>query len=776
MMPKLQSAFRLAAVFAFLFAPGFAAHVRAQAPAGKEIADVVIQGNALRPAEHILSQVVTRPGKTYSQVTLDGDVQRLTAKGWFQNVTVATQKTPDDKVVVIFQVVELKNVVSDIQYRGAQHLSVKELDTLSGLRKGMANSPVSNRMAAQAITRKYQEAGRPFASVKIVEGEKADDTRVIFDIVEGPVVKVSHVDVKFVGEPSGVVSRARVKTQLQTSSHMLRIGGEYNPMMVEGDVAKLQEYYKSLGFLAARVSRELIWAEDHRSVAVYFHVQEGPRYKVAKVQVDGAKVYDEKQILSLSDMKENEYFDKGVVTADIKRIRDFYGYSGRQVGIREEMIETKPGEVLVRYQVEEREPARVGRVIVSGNEVTRDNVILRQVPLYPGQILSYPDMLRAEENLARTGLFDDEQRPQVTVLNPDDKFQDILVKVKEKPTGRLMFGAGVNSDAGVTGSVVLNEQNFDPFRFPTSWEDILEGRAFRGRGQEFRLEAVPGTQVQRYSVSWREPSLFDGPYSLGASGYYFTRNYNGYDESRLGGRVNLGRRLNDYWSVNAAFRAEQVDVYNIPYNAPPEIYEDAGKSALYGFRGGINRDTRDSYLRPTSGSVLDLSYEQIIGTYKYPLMTAEYTNYMTTYQRADGSGRHVLAFRSQASFTTDEAPVYERFYAGGFRSMRGFQFRGVGPFVNGYNVGGDFAFMNSLEYQIPIAASDKLFFVSFIDTGTVERNVDIKNYRVTAGVGLRISVPQLFGPVPLALDFGFPINQAPGDQKQVFSFWLGFFN
>jgi outer membrane protein assembly factor BamA len=177
--------------------------------------------------------------------------------------------------------------------------------------------------------------------------------------------------------------------------------------------------------------------------------------------------------------------------------------------------------------------------------------------------------------------------------------------------------------------------------------------------------------------------------------------------------------------------------------------------------------------------VFDVSYEQVFGDYEYPLATAEYTSFFTTYERVDGTGRHVLAFRSQASWAGSDTPVYDRFFAGGFRSIRGFQFRGVGPFVQGpfgkHNVGGNFAFLNSIEYQIPVVPSDALYLVGFVDSGTVNRAVTLADYRVTAGVGLRISMPQLLGPVPLAIDFGFPIRKGPGDEKQVFSFWIGVF-
>jgi outer membrane protein insertion porin family len=120
------------------------------------------------------------------------------------------------------------------------------------------------------------------------------------------------------------------------------------------------------------------------------------------------------------------------------------------------------------------------------------------------------------------------------------------------------------------------------------------------------------------------------------------------------------------------------------------------------------------------------------------------------------------------------APVFERAFAGGFRSIRGFSFRGVGPVENNLNIGGTFSFLNTIEYQIPILANDKLYAVAFIDHGTVERNVAIRDYRVSVGAGLRVVVPAM-GPLPIALDFAVPVTRAPWDTKQLFSFYVGWF-
>jgi outer membrane protein assembly factor BamA len=156
-------------------------------------------------------------------------------------------------------------------------------------------------------------------------------------------------------------------------------------------------------------------------------------------------------------------------------------------------------------------PIRVGRIVVTGNTRTRQDVILSQVPFYPGQVLNAADLVTAEKNLARLGIFKstpDGVHPTVTIVDPDmdGEFKDILITVEEEATGSLLFGLGVNSDCGLTGSIVINERNFDISRFPTSLEDLLSGNAFRGAGQELRIEAMPGTLVPRFAIHFSQPN------------------------------------------------------------------------------------------------------------------------------------------------------------------------------------------------------------------------------------------------------------------------------
>ncbi|HEY2827343.1 MAG TPA: POTRA domain-containing protein, partial [Pirellulales bacterium] len=165
---------------------------------------------------------------------------------------------------------------------------------------------------------------------------------------------------------------------------------------------------------------------------------------------------------------------------------------------------------------------------------------------------------------------------QVVPLEPDPAV-DLNVSANETMTGRLQIGAGINSDAGLVGNFILDEQNFDITRLPRSWDDIADGTAWRGGGQQFRLEADPGTELQRYAVTFREPYLFDTPVQFSISGYYFTRIYTDWTEARLGGTTSLGYAFTPDFKGTVGFRGENVNISNPipsdPVKQPPQLRE-----------------------------------------------------------------------------------------------------------------------------------------------------------------------------------------------------------
>ena len=244
---------------------------------------------------------------------------------------------------------------------------------------------------------------------------------------------------------------------------------------------------------------------------------------------------------------------------------------------------------------------------------------------------------------------------------------DVDVMLEETQTGRFMFGVGVNSDAGVIGNVVVDERNFDLFRPPRSWQDFASGRVFRGGGQGFRLEALPGSRVQRYTISLTEPYLFGTQISSNISGYFFDRRFFDWDEQRFGGRLGFGYRLSPDLSLAVNGRAEQVEIRNPrKVGAAPQLDAVIGEHDLFSARISLSHDTRDVAFSPTEGHLFELSYEQVVGSFDYPRGAVDYRQYFLINQRPDGSGRHTLGFSFRVGVSGADTPVFENFFAGGF--------------------------------------------------------------------------------------------------------------
>jgi outer membrane protein insertion porin family len=359
-----------------------------------------------------------------------------------------------------------------------------------------------------------------------------------------------------------------------------------------------------------------------------------------------------------------------------------------------------------------------------------------------------------------------------SIREPPPGWVDLNIYATEARTGRMMFGVGVNSDAGVVGNIVIDESNFDILNGPRNWSDVIDGRAWRGGGQRFRIEAVPGNEVSRYMVNWSDPYFLHSDYSLGVSGFYFNRFYEDWRENRLGGRVSVGKQLDPFWSISSAFRFEDVELTDPRIPTPPALAESLGTNTLITGQVAVTHDTRDASILPGAGHFAQVSYEQAFGDYDYPRFEGEFRQYFTTFKRPDESGRQVLTLSGNVGWSGDDTPIFERFYAGGFQTFRGFSFRGVSPRDQGVAIGGMFSFLGSAEYRVPVTANDMIQIVGFTDFGTVEEDTSFDNFRLTVGAGLRLTIPQM-GPVPLAFDFAFPILKQDFDETQVFSFYVG---
>jgi outer membrane protein assembly factor BamA len=172
-------------------------------------------------------------------------------------------------------------IIEAVEYQGAKHLKDEDLNTLSGVRKGEPLDPVRNRAACQRIVARLREDGRPFATCELLSGGAAGDTRVVFNITEGPKVKVAGVEVT----GNQFVSAAVLKSHMRSSRlapAVGALGGPYNRATTDEDVRAIEDYYHSFGFHEAHASCEVRWAQDGSRVQLVFHIEEGPRTRARK--------------------------------------------------------------------------------------------------------------------------------------------------------------------------------------------------------------------------------------------------------------------------------------------------------------------------------------------------------------------------------------------------------------------------------------------------------------------------------------------------------------
>ena len=357
---------------------------------------------------------------------------------------------------------------------------------------------------------------------------------------------------------------------------------------------------------------------------------------------------------------------------------------------------------------------------------------------------------------------------------PNRAFADIVTSVEEAPTGRFMIGVGANSFQGLMGSVSIYEKNFDITNFPRSMSDIVNGQAFRGGGQSLQINLSAGTLINMMQVSLREPYLFDLTIGAGVTGYLFQRIYINWDERRGGARVSIGKQLGTSAYFDVSAWAEEVDFFGYKSPAPADYLAASGYTQLYAIMPSLRIDNRNNPFMATKGQYLNFSAEQGFGSFTFTKFDAEGRMYIPTISRPDGTGKQFFTLRGHYGIATESTPVYERYFAGNFGSLRGFQYRTVSPHAFGVPTGGIMMAVGSLEYQFPWNAKDTINQIIFTDFGTVTPNYQFNDLRVSVGTGLKVNIP-MFGPMPFEFDLAFPVLHQYGDKVQYFNFTMSGF-
>ncbi len=711
-----------------------------------------------------------RPGQPFDAAALDAAVDRLLRTGRFLSARWDRQDLETGVKVVL--ALRERTVVTAIRFTGASHFSETKL---LGQVPQKVNQPVdwfAVRDGQEAVLALYRDAGYSDVKVSYSREEVERTGELVYTVDEGRRIRVREIN--FTGNTTFPGGELKRQIETKTAWWPFRTGS-LDADRLEADTVRVQSYHRDRGFLDARVTARAAVIEDG-DLRVTFEIEEGERYRIEEIRFDGNTVFDSAELLTSIGSRVGEFVKPPQVDQDVRALTNKYGELGyiyATVRAARVFSET-PGLVRVTFTIDEGEQFRVGRVVVRGNARTKDKVVRRQLNLYPpDDLFNLPEAREAERRLVESRVF---SAARVIPVGNEPGVRDAVIDVTEsEKMGDLLFALGVTSNSGLAGAITLDLQNFDIQDRPRSLAEFLRFRSFFGAGQRMRIELAPGTDLSRFRVDFTEPFLFDRALRFDASVYLFERGRDGYDEGRVGGNVSLGKRFERGplrgWSGEVALQIENVTVDNLDLLAARTIRKDKGHHLLTSVKGSLVRDRTDSRFLPSTGDRLRLSYEQfglLGGEDVFGSATAGYSWYKTL--ATDLLDRKtVLQLRGEVGTILGDAPVFERFYAGGIGSMRGFEFRGIGERegLEDNNIGGDYLVLLGAEYAFPLYGENVRGHF-FLDTGTAGQGT----YRAAVGFGVRMVI-NILGPLPLEFNIAIPISTDSDDDEQVFSFVIG---
>ena len=403
------------------------------------IKDVQITGNQLLPTHHLTRNIRTRPGRYFDPDKLQQDVNALWRMPEIARVKGPFVDRQPDGVVIRIEVTE-RNRLSKVEYIGNRGISDRALSKQTGLENGSPLDVHQIRTAKTKIEELYREKGYPRTQVEVLNGNDNDDSKVTFLIHEDQQQRIWKVNF----EGNTIATEARLRHIVKSKPGYFKVfGGLAQRTLIDQDVDRVTEYYRTLGYFNAQVGREISESNDGRWLNVRFIINEGPRYKVRDVKFMGNKSYNEtelKKLLQLNPAGEMPVFDATQLNEDLTEIRDLYGSQGyvfSNVNVETRFLE-EPGMLDLVYKIKEGKQYRVGQINVhyeGGNSVTKRQVVLNRMTLKPGDLIDVRQIEKSKTKLAGSQIFASGQPgaaagPTIVVKPPE------LKKLEQMAGGR----------------------------------------------------------------------------------------------------------------------------------------------------------------------------------------------------------------------------------------------------------------------------------------------------------------------------------------------------
>lgn len=739
-----------------------ASRISGEFAAKGSVTAVEVRGTKALDPEVILMRVSTHVGDSLNPVIIDEDIKKIWDLGYFTDVQVTTEPR-NNGAALIYNVVELPRIES-VSVEGANAISQEDVISVMSTKTGSILNEKMLTEDIQKIIEQYRKKGYYLAKVNQRRSSLQDGstTALTITIDEGKKLYITQVKIKGTQQ----LSESDVKSTMLMSERSIISWitgtGVLKEDLIERDSSAITSYYLDRGFLDVVVQAPDI-AYEEEGISVTFPIVEGERYRLGKVAFAGDLIDTDERLSSITTLDnlaaKNEYFNLSVMQEDAQKLTEFYAEYGFAYANVNPVPEKAGKTVNITYQIEKGNKYYVGRVSVTGNNKTRDNVILREMRLTDGDTFTGSKLRRSNERLNRLGIFETAEVELVPTNKPDEV--DLKVHVKERPTGSLMGGVGYSTFSNVGVAATLMERNLF------------------GKGYSTSLQASFSGRRNAYTYSFTNPRLNDTDLSVGFDLYNMKDDYIDYEKRTSGGILRAAYPLGEYTSLGVGYRFDVYRMYDFEKDASPLVkkYDTGQRYSSVGLLR-LTRDTTDSAI-PTKGNIDAISFDYgggaLGGDDHFFTVGLEHQTFYQLWKD------HVLHGKIKGAAiyknSSHEIPVFERFWLGGIGTIRGYDSRHIVPRDKASNerIGGTRMAYTNLEYIWSFDNELGLSLVPFFDAGF---NIDMDNTytwkdEIFKSYGLEMRWRSPLG--DLRFSYGIPLDKDRRGKKESgrFEFSMG---
>ncbi|MEA3286733.1 MAG: outer membrane protein assembly factor BamA [Candidatus Marinimicrobia bacterium] len=755
-----------------------------------KIASIDVVGTKTAAPEVIISSSGLSVGMEAQQEDFSDAVKQLWSLGLFSDVKLLTERDTPEGIMLVISVEEYPRL-DKIVLEGNNKLKTDEIDEALNLHPGQALTPFIVYESQRIIQKLYYEEGYLLAEIEpsTFEGERENTRGVKFQITENK--KVSVGGIVFTGNTQLSDRKLKKKMEKIKEERWWKFWAEtqFSIDNLRSDQRAIESYMHSLGYRDAEILGDsLYYSEDLKKMYFRIDLYEGEKYTYGNVEVIGNTVFEDEDILAALGISRGDQYNSEKLMESIELgVRGPYmdkGYLYCQIDPKEMPIAADT--IDLTLEITEMNPVHVRHIKIIGNDKTKENVIRRELRIFPGDLFSRSALMRSQREVMILNYFGN----VIPDVIPYDEDQiDLVFEVEEKNTGTATASAGYSERDGFIGTVGL--------QFPN----------FRGNGQQLSFNFQRAYSYEALSISFVEPWLFDTPNLLGISLFDQDRSQNNstsyfsygssystpYDVHTTGGSITFGRRFqwpDNYFRGRWTFRGA-VDRYDLAKVYYQSIFDRVNPAHLEKTSGislsqNITRDSRNAPEFPTNGSVLSLNSVYSGGLlggnesfFKQKASLEWYTpiwkDKLAMRNYFEGGLLHPIELDS-----THIIPYDEYFFMGGAgliygSALRGYSERSVGTLDGDAYFGGKASFKYTLEMRFLLSPSPMMYLIGFAEAGNVWDSFEsssLFDLKRSIGFGGRVIMPPL-GMLGIDIGWGFDQDPVPDWKSPQYHFIFG---